>query len=119
MANPTWPETLPQFVEVEGHSETMPDTLLRTEMDVGPAKVRRRSTAAVRPVAVSIQCDADQIATLDAFVRDDLRDGALPFDWLLPRTQATVTFRFVRPPLWRPITAGVLWLAVLELEVMP
>lgn len=35
-----------------------------------------------------------QLATFQAFFEDDLMDGALPFEWVYPRTGATWRFTF-------------------------
>ncbi|QLH37711.1 MAG: hypothetical protein HWD60_00095 [Defluviicoccus sp.] len=40
-----WPSSLPQKPLVDGFSETAPNLVVRSPMDVGPAKVRRRATA--------------------------------------------------------------------------
>ncbi len=111
MANPTWPASLPQRVAVDGYGEGPPDTTVRTRMDAGPAKVRRRFTAGVRPLSLQID--------LDGFFGTTLLGGALAFDWVHPRTQAAVTLRFVRPPAYRPLASDAAWQAVLQLEILP
>ena len=119
MANPTWPVGLPQLIAVDGYGETPPDTTLRTGMDAGPAKVRRRSTAGIRPLSVQLDLDAAQVETLDGFYVATLQGGALAFDWVHPRTQAIATLRFVRPPAYRPQGSDAAWRAVMQLEVLP
>lgn len=120
MANANWPATLPDDVLVDGYDESPPETVVRTEMDAGPAKIRRRFTAGVRPLKVTLdRMTRTQVAALDELYVDTLEGGALPFDWTHPRTLGDVTFRFTRPPRYRPIGSGALWNAELELEVMP
>ncbi|MGE0256925.1 MAG: hypothetical protein AB7N54_20245 [Alphaproteobacteria bacterium] len=119
MPNAEWPGELPDDVLVEGYREAFPDLLVRTEMDAGPAKVRRRFTAAVRPLSVRLDLDREQVDDLDEFFSDDLEHGALPFDWTHPRTGDAVTFRFTRPPEIRPDGDGTVWLAELQLEILP
>ena len=119
MANPVWPVGLPQLTAVEGYGEAPPDTALRTNMDAGPAKVRRRSTAGIRPLSVQFDLDAAQVETLDAFYVATLQGGALSFDWVHPRTQAAATLRFVQPPAYRPHGSDAAWRAVVQLEVLP
>ena len=36
---PTWPNTLPVSPLLDGFSETLPETLIRTKMETGPDKV--------------------------------------------------------------------------------
>ena len=119
MANPIWPAGLPQLVAVDGYGEQPPDTTLRTRMDAGPAKVRRRFTAGVRPLSVRLDLDATQVGVLDAFYVATLEGGALAFDWVHPRTQAAATLRFVRPPAYRPLSSDAAWSAALQLELLP
>lgn len=92
---PTWPSSLPDYVLVQGYEEGAPNTLVRTQMDKGPDKVRRRSTAGTRTFAVQMELDSTQTATLETFIDQDLDGGALRFDWVHPRTQASVQFRVV------------------------
>ena len=85
MTNPVWPASLPQFVD-RPHTEGMPDALLRTPMDAGPAKTRRRFTAGIKPVKAQMDLTAAQAATFETFFDVTLKAGALAFDWVLPRT---------------------------------
>ena len=116
---PAWPASLPQLVAVEGYEESPPETALRTEMEAGPAKLRRRFTAGVRPLSVLLDLDAAQVETLDGFFVTDLAGGSLRFDWVHPRTQATVELRFLRPPVYRPLGSDAAWRAALHLEILP
>lgn len=113
-----WPGTLPQDVLVAGYAEQPPDLALRTQMDIGPAKLRRRQTAAPRPLKVTVGLTRAQVATLDAFYLTDLAGGTLSFTWVHPRTLAGVTFRFVSRPGYVP-ESGASWLADLDLEILP
>lgn len=119
MANATWPAALPPLVAVDGYGEQPPDTALRTRMDAGPAKVRRRFTAGPRPLSVRLDLDATQVEALDAFYVTTLEGGALAFDWMHPRTQAATALRFVRPPAYRPLSSDAAWSAALQLEILP
>lgn len=114
-----WPGSLPQDVLVDGYDETFPNGKLRTQMDQGPAKQRRRYTAAVRPLRVMIEGTRAQMAILDDFYVTTLAMGALTFTKTMPRTLATVTFRFVSQPP-KPVPAsGNSWAAMLDLEILP
>jgi len=121
MANPARPATLPQDVFVESYDETFPDMVLRSQMDAGPAKQRRRFTAAVRPLAVVVGLTRAQCDTFDVFYNVTLGGGAISFDWIHPRTQLTVTLRFIggQPPHLKPEAGAQRWQAALNLEVMP
>ena len=116
MAN--WPASLPQQVLLDGYGESAPDGALRTQMDAGPAKLRRRTTAVVRTVSGAVVLDASQVATLDSFYLNSLSGGTLAFDWTHPRTLAAASFRFTAPPAYVPIGGGH-WRASLALEILP
>lgn len=114
----SWPGTLPQSPLLESYQETAPNGLLRTQMEAGPAKVRRRFTAAPRPFKFRVDLTTAQVGTLDAFFLTTCAMGALAFDWLHPRTGASVSYRFVSPPAYTPADGDV-WKADLDLEIMP
>jgi hypothetical protein len=118
MPNPTWPASLPQNLEITGLQESPPNLTIRTPMEVGPPKLRRRATAGVRPIQGRQLLTKTQVATLDTFYVTTLAGGSLPFDWVHPRTQAAATFAFVSPPVYTPVGADA-WYAALTLEVRP
>ena len=91
----TWPGTLPQDLELQNFNEVLPDNLIRSEMDVGPAKVRRRTRANVGLKAGQITCTAAQWTTLETFYNDTVAGGSLTFTW------GSDTLRFTGPPTRR------------------
>ena len=95
---PNWPVTLPVYPLLEGYRETPPNQIIRSQMDQGPAKLRRRTTAAVRLFQVGFMLSQSQIDDLENFYLTTLVGGALSFDFTHPRTGATVTCRFASPP---------------------
>lgn len=113
-----WPETLPASPLVDGYQETLPQTVLRTEMDMGPAKTRRRTTAGVGQITVAYLLTTAETATLESFYRDTLAGGALPFAYRLPRGGGAAVCRFKKPPALVAVN-GKCFRAVLELEVLP
>lgn len=104
---------------MEGFSEQAPNTIIRSQMEAGPAKLRRRFTAGTRNFDCHLYLSADQVEALDAFYVSTLAGGALSFDWKHPRTQAAVTYRFVEPPSYKPVKRGSAWQASMKLEVLP
>lgn len=97
MANPVWPDTLPQYVNESGYNESEPDTLIETPFDAGPTGVRNRFTTASTPLRVAIDCTADQATIFRDFYRTTLANGSIPFDWFHPRTRENATLRFRKP----------------------
>lgn len=113
----TWPATLPAPA-LNSLKETPPNNVIRTQMDKGPDKVRRRTTANVRPLSFTLKLTPAQVATLDTFFTDTTYSGADEFDYTHPRTGAAVTARFVSPPDYAE-SEGVIYNCSISLEILP
>jgi hypothetical protein len=74
-----WPADLPQRPSVSGFSKRVAETRLMTPMDAGPPKVRRRITAAVRPVSVQFDARMSGVARFERFWEEEAKYGAEPF----------------------------------------
>lgn len=116
---PTWPGSLPQLVSARGYRESPPENSIRSPMDGGVAKVRRRTTAGVRLIKCQLDLTLAQVETLDVFYDSTLQSGSLAFDWVDPRNQAAASFRFLRPPEYAPVESDAAWVASLEFEILP
>lgn len=115
---PAWPAALPQTLEVQGYSEQPPDVTLRTQMDAGPPKLRRRYTAGIRPIkGKMLLSPRTLVVTLDDFYNDSLLGGSLSFDWAHPRTGQTAVCRFASRPTYTPLGPEA-WMVELDLEIL-
>lgn len=114
-----WPGTLPQVPLADGFSESHPELAIRTNMDVGPAKVRRRQTAGVITMTCNFRLTTAQRATLVTFWQTTIAGGASTFTWVHPITSAAITCRMVNPPQFTPLSRGLYWRASLVIEVLP
>ena len=94
MINISWPETLPKTLLIEGLSAKRNSNVIRTQMDAGPKKARRRYTASSKTFAGKMLLDEEQRFDLDRFYRTDLADGVLRFIFTDPQTLETAEFRF-------------------------
>lgn len=93
---PSWPDYLPQPVFDAISIGAPVGAVLRTEMGSGPAKQRRRFTAAPHPVALVFEpITALNLAMFEAFYKTELGFGALEFEMPHPITDAVCRFRFV------------------------
>lgn len=124
MADVLWPAGLPQAPQVARYSEVDQERTVRTAMDVGPAKVRRRATAAIETCQVELRLTRAQVATLKTFFRDSVLAGAIAFQWKHHETGNQVDYRFVGPPTFSPAaprqtTGTEFWTATFTLEAMP
>ena len=118
MSIQTWPTTLPDSLLRKSYAESCPDNTLATNMDVGPAKKRRRATSAVVPVSGSIFVTLEQLAVFKEFYNTTLLSGSLRFSWIHPMDQTALEFRFAgEPPGWQDKGDG--FIVRLNLEIMP
>jgi len=88
----TWPSGVPQ-VPQKGFTESGGALILRTPMDSGPAKQRRRGKNPNTMQVNFIWTDA-QTTLFETFVENTLR-GTKRFTFSHPRTQQTVEVRIV------------------------
>lgn len=99
----TWPVSLQQKLDSESFELKYGSTVIRSDMDVGPDKVRSRYTDAVDTYTCSILLDFDEQDTLRTFYKTTLNNGALPFEFNDPFTGVAATFRFIEPPSIRAL----------------
>ena len=88
----TWPITLPKSPQ-KGYKESLGANIVRTPMDAGIAKQRRRSAS---PDILSVQylMTTAQVAIFDDFVANSLR-GIRRFGYIHPRKLTTVEARII------------------------
>lgn len=114
---PTWPAGLPQELPLGGR-ESEPDMLLRSDMDAGPAKLRRRFSAAPRPFQMELAISDAQRTTLRTFYGTTLLGGALSFDWQALDNDAGAQYRFVEQPAYSLVNSDT-YRVSLSLEKLP
>jgi hypothetical protein len=114
----TWPGSLPQTPLLQGFSQQLEDNLLRTEMDAGKDKVRRRFTAGIMPVKISMVLATAQKDILITFFDTTVTGGADEFDWDDHLNGGVVQYRFLSPSSFRRLS-GAYWSADMELEIVP
>jgi hypothetical protein len=104
---------------VSGYGEAVPDVSIKSSMDVGPAKVRRRTTAAVRPVAGKLILTLTQLGYFKTFYNTTILGGSLRFDWVDPYDGTTaVEMRFTEPPSWSAIDPDKFEVQM-KMEILP
>lgn len=116
---PAWPVTLPQFVQESGYREEIQDQTIESQMDTGPAKIRRRFTRSLRKFTISMQMTAAQVTAFESFWQTDCLGGSISFDWVHPRTRAAAVMRFRNPaPTIQTIGAGASSVVQFTLEII-
>lgn len=111
-----WPSQLQQKLEEAGFEKRFGSTVVASEMDVGPAKVRQRYTRSVDPYTCQITLDMDEVEIFETFYKTTLGGGTLPFLFDDPFTGDETAFRFVpgtepslRPLGGRKFTLSMSW----------
>lgn len=117
MSIPVWPTTLPDYLLQDAYSDAFPDNILRTQMEVGPAKLRRRSTSTPRKFDGSVWLTSSQHGDLSTFYITTTLGGTLRFSWKDPVSRAVAEFRFAAVPSWT--TKGAQFDVKLSLELLP
>lgn len=118
MTTPVWPASLPQNPQLMGFQESGAGATVRTQMDAGPAKVRRRFTIEVRNISLALVMTTAQVATFDTFWTSTISYGALAFDWVDFRTLAAQTYRIASRPAYTALGNGY-WRVEFMLETVP
>lgn len=113
-----WPTSLPANFITSGFEMAQQNAVIRTQMDTGAPKRRRRFTAAIKMIKGSMVLTTTQYSTLDAFYTSTLKNGSLPFDFAHPISGSSISCYFTEPPKY---TANGPWLvnASISLEVLP
>lgn len=114
---PSWPSDLPPPFTGTVKTST-PKNIIRTSMEVGPAKVRRRTTADVAPLSFSMRLEESLLTVFDTFYLVTCASGALSFDYTHPISGDAVTARFVGEQGVQHISGDVYDVSV-SLEVLP
>lgn len=113
----SWPNSLPQHFLRDDFSSTSPDNLIASEMSIGPAKVRRRSTAAVYNMNGTMVMTDAQFTVFETFVANEIAGRSKTFNFPHPRGGAPVLVRMTKSYTWAP--DGIDWRVSFQLEVLP
>lgn len=95
MTSIQWPKELPQVMRLEGLSGKRRQAVVRTEMDAGPQKTRRRYTVAQKDFSGSVVVTEAQRQILEAWYDKVLGGGTLRFVMTDPQTLEPAEFRFL------------------------
>jgi len=113
-----FPASIEQCFLLSGYTEQAEPNIIRSDVEVGPAKTRRRYTKPIINIKASMVVTAAQLQVFDDFYHGPLMSGALRFLFKDPRTGVQKEFRFIDPPVYQPITAEN-WAVEMSIEVLP
>lgn len=94
-----WPGTLSQYPLKTGFVISPQKQTIRSEMDIGPAKQRRRTSANTVRYTCKLMLTDTEKATFDTFYNDTTQGGSLAFTW----DYFSNDVRFVGQPSFSPI----------------
>jgi len=94
MADIYWPELLPSGLLADGFSKQPQSNVIRTSMDAGPKKARRRYTARTVKYSGKQMFDEAELMVFEQFYHNVIADGVLRFNFTDPVSQETAEFRF-------------------------
>lgn len=118
MTVPAWPDDKGRVL-ADGFRDTFPALVQRSDVDSGPAKQRRVTTAAPYTVDVVYKMTTAEREWLDAFYFNEAAGGGVWFEWRHPVKQTTVAARFMQdaPPSYEPWKPD--WRVSVRLEWRP
>lgn len=91
----SWPVSLQDRLNAADFSETAGDTTIRSDMEIGLAKVRNRYSDGVDTITCSINIEKDEVVTFKNFYKTTLNGGVTSFEYKDPYTDVLTEFRFV------------------------
>ena len=109
-----WPELLPSDFLAEGLAIQPRSNVIRTTMDAGPKKARRRYTAKTTNFSGKQRFDEAELAVFEQFYHTVLADGVLRFYFKDPVSGELAEFRFTED--YTAAEIGGLWEVTLPLE---
>lgn len=114
----SWPSDLPQEFDQEGFGSGPPDNVLRTPVDAGPQKSRKRFTSAPTPLTGNMIMTNTQLESFKSFLKT-IGDGALRFTFPeLTDPTNTVYVKFTSRPQWVPARGGN-WNVTMNMIILP
>ena len=112
----SWPASLPQEMELSGTKETLPDAVLRTQMEAGPAKTRPKYTRAAGKMEAFFFLDENQRQVLKDFYRVETKSGEVTFFIPQPLSGELMEVQFLGPPRIEP--AGAMYVGSIRYKMM-
>ena len=123
MAVYRWPTSLPQKPLVDGYKRVLPNNLIRSSMDTGSDKVRKRGRFKPQEISASYVLTAAQRNTLENFVHNSLAEGAICFNWPHPELNKLVRARLKASNdgilEFSPYRDTTRWSVTLKIEIWP
>jgi len=114
MAAILWPDLLPSDFLAEGLTIQPQSNVIRTKMEAGPQKARRRYTSRTVKFTGRQRFDTAEFTVFEQFYHNVLADGVLRFNYKDPLTNQYAEFRFAED--YTSTEIGGVWEVTLPLE---
>jgi len=88
-----YPASLPQSPQRAGFKHTQVKNVIRSTVDIGEAKMRKRYTLPIFNESWSLQLSPTQVTEFVRWFTDDISSGVLRFDFEDPITGVTEEYR--------------------------
>lgn len=118
MSIESWPSALQDYLNEENFSEIPQPATIRSEPDVGPAKVRNRYTKALKDVSCTINLPKADYDTFTNWYETTLGNGSNRFYFTHPIADDQRVYRFKDEPQITPI-GGLEFMVSMTWEQMP
>lgn len=112
-----WPTDIPAELEMDGYQEPFSDGSLKTNMDAGPPKRRRRFSAQVKEISGNLILTGSEVTLLETFYYDTVKQVER-FNFIHPRKGTIIEVIFNGAPSVSAIGPD-LFRVGLKFEVQP
>jgi len=113
-----FPPQIEQCFLLANYTQQAEPNVIRSDVEIGPAKTRRRYTLPIINVKAGMVMTGDELKIFDTFYHGALMSGALRFLFRDPVSGTEKEFRFIDPPVYQPITIKH-WSVEMTLEILP
>jgi hypothetical protein len=113
-----WPSSFQTYLNTDNFSYSKGSTVIRTEMDIGPKKVRRRFTKSIDAISCTFTIPNTLFTDFMTFFDTTLNGGTYQFRYNHPFTGIESSFRFIGEPKLSPM-GNTYSRVTMDWEVMP
>lgn len=95
-----WHTSLPTDILSDGFNQQTAPNAIRTKMEAGLDKLRRRYTTEIVNISVSMVVTFAEYTILETFFNTTLEAGTLSFNFTDPVDSTEYEYRFLEPPAY-------------------
>ena len=111
-----WALTLPQAPSADGFRVVYPSVVVRSSMDAGPTKQRRRVAWAKKTMVAPFVMSPTQLTDFEEFYKNTVRAGTDVFEWTDPMRDVLGEYRIIEDPQIEADEYGLWYRVTIVLE---